>query len=97
MPKGDFQMKQELNYPTTDPCYELGEGKGEGMKKDIKQTDKTLEITTEMEMVEITQIENQNKTVITHHIKETINTRKIKIKNVTKTTGMKIDNNMDYE
>ena len=47
-------MKQELNYQTIDLCYELGEDKEEGMKKDIRQTDKTLEITMEMGMVENT-------------------------------------------
>ena len=97
MPKENSQMKQELNYQTIDLCYELGEDKEDRTKKYIRQTDKTLEITMEMGMVETTQTENQNITVITYHSNETVSMRKIKIKIRTNTLGMKIDNSTECE
>ena len=50
MPKGDFQMKQELNWLTTDPCFELDEDKEEETLLINKLIDKTPEIIMVMEM-----------------------------------------------
>ena len=97
MPKENSQMKQELNYQTIDPCYELGEDKEDSAKRYIRLSDKTLEITMEMGTVETTQTENQNITVITYHSNETGRKKKIKIKTKTNTMGMVTDNSMECE
>ena len=51
MQKENYQQKHGSNYPTTDPCYERGEDKGEGIQgnkamKNIRM--KTMKITITM-------------------------------------------------
>ena len=95
MTKESFRMKQELNYQTIGPCYELGKDNAEGMLKNIKQIEMTPEITKVMGMEETTLTENFIQMITIIPSKEIVSTKNLKTKNRINTMEMKIDNNKE--